>query len=87
MSALARAQSVARFWAHVDKSAGPDGCWMWTGAKGTGGYGKWGSPYWPGSYAHRIALLMAGGRIPKGYEVDHLCHNRAGTPSTRPTPT
>ncbi len=21
---------IARFWAKVDKSAGPDGCWMWT---------------------------------------------------------
>lgn len=26
------AEAVARFWAKVDKSAGPDACWMWTAA-------------------------------------------------------
>jgi hypothetical protein len=76
-TARGRDQSVNRFWSHVAKG-GPDDCWLWKGAKGTGGYGKWGSPYWPGQYAHRIAFLIAGGRIPKGWEVDHECHNRAG---------
>ena len=27
------------FWARVDKSAGPDLCWPWTGCKKPGGYG------------------------------------------------
>jgi hypothetical protein len=73
-----RQQSINRFWSHVDKSAGLDGCWLWMGSRNEAGYGKWGSPYWPGQYAHRIAFLIAGGRIPKAWEVDHECHNRAG---------
>lgn len=28
-----------RFWAKVDKSAGPDGCWPWIGARHPDGYG------------------------------------------------
>lgn len=29
-----------RFWSHVDKSAGPEGCWPWTGSKrNEAGYG------------------------------------------------
>ncbi len=28
-----------RFWSHVDKSAGPDACWPWIGARHPDGYG------------------------------------------------
>lgn len=72
-----RQQSINRFWSHVAKG-GPDECWIWKGATDQGGYGRWGSPYWPTNIVHRIALLMVGRTIPKGYEVDHECHNRAG---------
>lgn len=33
------AKLEARFWSKVDKSAGPGGCWIWTGAKNSVGYG------------------------------------------------
>jgi hypothetical protein len=74
VSAYALQRSIVRFWSHVDKTAGPDGCWLWTGALGRAGYPRWGSPYWPGdTYAHRIAYRMVVGPIPAGFEVDHLC--------------
>jgi hypothetical protein len=28
-----------RFWSYVDKSGGPDACWLWIGARGHAGYG------------------------------------------------
>lgn len=73
-TAWGRDQSIEHFWSHVDTSAGPDGCWLWTGALGRAGYPRWASPYWAGdSYAHRIAYRMEVGPIPVGLEVDHLC--------------
>jgi hypothetical protein len=69
-----RQQAANRFWSHVDKSAGPDGCWLWTRYRDRAGYGRWASPQWPGDvYAHRIAYRMEVGPIPADYEVDHLC--------------
>jgi hypothetical protein len=47
------------------------GCWNWTGAIQTEGYGTCG-----GRYAHRISVLASGRDIPDGYQVDHLCRNR-----------
>jgi hypothetical protein len=34
--------TIDRFWAKVDKSAGADGCWVWTAGKDRDGYGKFG---------------------------------------------
>jgi hypothetical protein len=67
----------ARFWAKVDKN-GPDGCWVWTGARAVGyGYisrgGGIGSAIVP---AHRIAYELLVGPIPDGLHIDHLCRNR-----------
>ena len=71
-----------RFWSKVDRSAGEDGCWPWTGAKRQDGYGvvrikgvlmK----------AHRVAWAMShGGQIHRWFShswslvVDHLCGNK-----------
>ena len=71
-----------RFWRHVNKDGpipeahpelGP--CWLWTGAKGPGGYGH----FWSGrrslaghplqEYPHRFVY----GDVPAGLEVSHLC--------------
>jgi hypothetical protein len=73
-NAWGRDRSIERFWSYVDKSAGPEGCWLWSGGKGRASYPRWKSVYWPGDvYAHRIAYRMEVGPIPKGLEVDHLC--------------
>lgn len=31
-----------RFWSKVDRSGGSDGCWVWTRARNTWGYGSFG---------------------------------------------
>jgi hypothetical protein len=62
-----------RFWAKVDKSA-PNGCWEWTGARTSVGYGH----VWNGErfqQAHRAAYELEVGPIPEGLQVDHLCFN------------
>ena len=62
-----------RFAAKVDKSAGPDGCWTWTGATDGRGYG------WihdgKMAAAHRVAVRLDG-RDPAGMVVRHSCDNR-----------
>ena len=51
-------------------------CWIWTAAKSSAGYGQ---TFQDGRvvYVHRVVYELAVGEIPQGYEVDHLCHNRA----------
>lgn len=54
---------------------GPD-CWTWDGAHISTGYPE----TWDGVrplLAHRVAHELWVGPIPAGYEVDHLCRNRA----------
>lgn len=61
-----------RFWAKVDKSGD---CWLWTGNRDRGGYGRFKmAERYVG--AHRHVLILAGVDI-GGMEVDHLCFNRA----------
>ena len=65
----------SRFWSHVDKSAEPGGCWIWTGALNAAGYGR---VYWEKTrhnIAHRVAYQIALGAIPKGMFVLHRCDN------------
>lgn len=67
--------SVTRFWAKVDTSAGPDACWPWTGEINNGGYGNFkigGRKL----YAHRVGYELLVGPIPAGLHIDHLCRNR-----------
>lgn len=72
---------VARFWAKVDKSGGPDACWIWTASKVPSGYGSFGVN---GRLfgAHRIAWVLENGQIPHdgsyhGMCVCHKCDNPA----------
>jgi hypothetical protein len=64
-----------RFWEKVDKTA-ENGCWVWTGAKTSSGYGKikLNNTY---PVAHRLAYEWLKGEIPDGKVLDHLCRNRA----------
>jgi len=71
----ASATFVRRFWAKVDKSAGPDGCWLWTAAKAEFGYGVIGlGGRGTGLIrAHRASWELAHGAIPDGMFLLHRC--------------
>lgn len=74
---LSPAESVTRFWAKV---AVGDGCWKWTGATDSDGYGK---VRRAGAFvrAHRFAWIVTHGDIPAGLMVCHRCDN---PPCVRP---
>ncbi len=61
-----------RFMRYVAQSPG---CWHWTGACSTHGYGRFRFRSKP-CYAHRVALtVLAGIEIPAGLLVMHSCDN------------
>lgn len=62
---------VRKFWANIKIQ--PDGCWVWRGVLGKGGY----SQIYSGLFTHRWAYQYFVGPIPAGLTIDHLCHNRA----------
>lgn len=71
-----------RFWEKVDKSPGhgPLGdCWLWVASLRPNGYGQIGRGR-SGTgmeYAHRVAFMLANGRLPlDGMEVCHRCDVR-----------
>lgn len=74
-----RAPLEERFWRFVNKT---DGCWLWTGALRTTGYGviNLGRPAGIES-AHRVSWVIHYGKIPTGYFVCHTCDVR---PCVRP---
>jgi DNA-binding transcriptional regulator YiaG len=71
---LSDADVIRRFWSRVDKSGGPDKCWLWTGGYATGGYG---SMRWQGRNhsAHRLAYIFTYGNILPVVQVCHRCDN------------
>lgn len=66
----------ARLRANVDRSGGPDACWLWTAFVTPKGYGctRSGGRNAP---AHRVAYELAHGPIPDGLYVCHRCDVRA----------
>ena len=70
-----------RFWNKVEVDPeNPNGCWEWTGALDSNGYGVFFS-HREGKKqvyvkAHRFAFLQEVGLIPRDRELDHLCENR-----------
>lgn len=66
----------------IDKSQGPDGCWIWTGPKKRG-YGLYtvrlvdehGNRRTTSIRAHRGVYEALIGPIPAGLTLDHLCRN------------
>lgn len=63
-----------RFWEKVDTSAGPHGCWPWTGGRKKTGYGL----FWVETgmnAAHRVAWSLKHGPVPSGKWVLHSCDN------------
>jgi hypothetical protein len=70
-----RRPSVAeRFWGKVDRSAGPDSCWPWLGARNAQGYGRV-SVNRRNRQAHRVAFELAGGTLDRGQVACHRCDN------------
>jgi len=53
------------------------GCWEWIAAKSPDGYGLFNHTPGKSGRAHRWSYARFVGPIPEGYEVDHLCRNRA----------
>lgn len=76
----------AQFWAKVDKSAGPDACWIWTASKARGGYGTFGIKRRLIG-AHRIAWILANGQIPHdgSYHGICVCHKCDNPPCCNPS--
>lgn len=52
-----------------------DDCWDWEGPKNMAGYGQF--SYAGAKSAHRASYLLFVGSIPDGFQIDHLCKNRA----------
>jgi hypothetical protein len=52
-----------------------DGCWEWSAAKQSGGYGQV-RIHDAALYAHRLVYELLRGPIPDGLQLDHLCRNR-----------
>lgn len=50
-------------------------CWEWIGSKNASHYGQFHAM--GEAYAHRVSYRLFIGEIEDGYEVDHLCRNRA----------
>lgn len=70
------ATPAERFWAKVSKAPG-DGCWEWTAAKYSNGYGAFQYFHGKVSVAHRWAYAAEFGPIPDTLVLDHLCRNVA----------
>lgn len=63
-----------RFWGRVDKSAGPKGCWLWTGARTEDGYGylrKEGKIV----RAHRVSWWFHNKKEVGEFKICHSCDN------------
>lgn len=68
-------RDIERFWAKVQKADG-DGCWLWTGSRGTRGYGQFFAKGAPRG-AHRVAYALSHGPIPADAYVLHSCDTPA----------
>lgn len=69
-----KASIEQRFWSKVDKSGGPDSCWLWKAGLFSQGYGVFSFGKRP-CKAHRVSWLIEYGSIPSGLCVCHRCDN------------
>jgi hypothetical protein len=72
-------RDIERFESKVNRS---DACWTWAGSHFTETkYAlfniKMNDGVWRPTVAHRVSYIVHKGDIPDGYEIDHLCRNRA----------
>lgn len=68
-------ECAASFWAKVDRSAGPTGCWIWTAYRNRDGYGqvKVGGLRGRKLSAHRVSFALTNGPIHEGMCILHGC--------------
>jgi len=64
--------NINTFWNRVEKT---NTCWFWTGYITKYGYGHI-SMNGHLQRVHRIAYELLVGKIPEGFQLDHLCRNR-----------
>lgn len=86
--------SIERFWSKVDKSGGPDACWLWIGGTNEAGYGQ----FWahrsnaePGERqrrfpAHRwlLGYLRGNDLIGGASGIEDACHRCDNPPCVNP---
>ncbi len=60
-----------RFWKKVEKTST---CWIWTATTDDGGYGQF-NDGGNTRLAHVVAWEEINGKVPNGFELDHLCRN------------
>lgn len=69
---------MSLFWKFVKITSS---CWVWIGAIDKDGYGRFSSGLrhndTPERFAHRWSYRQFKGDIPIGFQIDHLCRNRA----------
>lgn len=65
---------LRRFLGKVRKDS--RGCWLWTGATQSRGYGSFGIGAGRTALAHRVSFELHRGPIPAGLTIDHLCRVR-----------
>jgi len=63
---------ITRFWSKVDRSGGPDSCWIWTAAKDSHGYGVF-KIAGHQIISTRIAWELERGRVMSGLCLLHDC--------------
>jgi hypothetical protein len=68
-------RALARFVAKI-QCDDATGCWLWTGALASHGYGNFGVAMGTTRYAHRLAYEQWRDAIPRGLVIDHLCRVR-----------
>lgn len=70
--------NAEKFWSKVDKKS-PLECWEWKGEIATNGYGRFyvGGEGYKKVPATHASWNLAGGEVPKGYDLCHRCDNRS----------
>lgn len=68
-----------RFWAKVQRTPDPDGCWLWTACRNEHGYGqiRVGGAVGRAVLAHRVAYVLTFGAFPEAQHVLHRCDTPA----------
>lgn len=70
-----RSYTPEQFWQSLVGKDNEQGCWLWNGTQGRGGYGK--ITYHRKTWStHRLAWTLKHGPIPTGKQVNHSCDVR-----------